>query len=323
MADENTAKTVESNENLQEEEGKVVETGENTGGTVKTATSEGEPPAEWTPNLKVKVMDEEHDLPEWVKGVITEENEAEIRDTFEKALGLPHLKNKNQDLLKSKDELVREFEEFKGGLKEIMDLRDSGDLSEFFDKIYLDKNAVINWVLSEAQKEELPEEHKKVYNELNEVRRELRELKKTNSTLDHTRQTEAVNAKSLELDRELATPEISPLAKAFDTRLGEEGAFRKMVIRHGDAEYRHSGGKKELTAREAIEGVLKILNLQAQVTSQVTPSNESGTQKVVKPNKPVVLPDAGSSTASVTSPKISSLDDIRKIAKEMATRSAD
>ena len=126
MADENVTKVVENEENNEKKQETTEKEQEITQKEQEIAAQavesevidgkgdeKGEKEPEWSPNLKVKVMDEEHDLPEWVKGAITKENESEVRDIFEKALGLPHLKTKNQDLLKSKEQVSAEFEEFK------------------------------------------------------------------------------------------------------------------------------------------------------------------------------------------------------------------
>ena len=95
------------------------------------------PQDDWKPNFQLDVMDQKYEIPEWVRGIVTKENEEEVRDTFKKAFGLDHLKQKNQDLLASKEQIINEFNEFKSGISDIVEHKKNGDLGAFFDKLYL------------------------------------------------------------------------------------------------------------------------------------------------------------------------------------------
>lgn len=277
---------------------------------------DGESKIEWQPNFKFKVLDEEHEIDEWARNFVTQENEGLVRELFEKAYGLPHVKEKYQSEKKSREEISSEYNEFKAGVKELVDLRDT-DLGAFFNKAQVPRDQVMQWCLAEIEKENLPEGHKKVYNEVSAMRDEIRELRKQNSDLNSRYTDQSTQARVNELDREMNDTGIAALAEDYDNRMGKSGSFRNLVIRHGQAEFATTG--KDLSAKQAIGDVLKMLNLQAQAPGQAAPSNEPGKPNVIKNKKPVVLPDTGNSTASPTTKIPTSLDDLRKLRDQMTS----
>lgn len=271
---------------------------------------------EYVPNYKFKVLDEEREFDEFIRAAVTKDNEGQIRELYEKAHGLEHVKTKHQDATQKLSKVEGDYGQFQAEIKEILGFRDT-DLGIFFDKVKLPKQAVAQWVLSELQKEELPEGHKKVYNELDGLKREVHNLKKANSDLDELRINELVQAHSNQLNQELTQPDVAPLVSAFDTRLAKPGAFRDMVIRHANAELEQSKGARDLSPGDAVKEVINILGLQTQASSpNATPNGSAAAPKVVKDAPPVVLPNLGSGTRSATRKQPRSLDELRKMAED-------
>lgn len=292
-------------------------------GTKKVAGDVVEEGEKYVPNFKYKVLDQEKEIPEWARGVVTKDNEAQIREVFEKADGLDHVKAKLGEERQVRESLDMNFGAVKSEIQNLVGWRDK-NLGIFFEKVGLPKNKVAQWLLQEIEKEELPEPVRKMYNDHEAQQRRLAELEQENLQLSGTREVDMVQARTNELNQVLSAPEVAPLVSAFDARVGQPGSFMQMVTRHGQAEWEASGKTKDLTPKEAVDQVLKILNLQSQTPSPVVTPNEtpsktsSTTQKVVKQAKPVVLPNVGGGGAAPASKRVKSVDDIRKVYREMS-----
>lgn len=273
----------------------------------------------YTPNLKFKVLDQEKEFDEWIRPAVNKENEAKIRELYEKAHGLDHVKTQRDSERTAKAQYEGQLNELMTEIQELGEIK-SKDLGMFFAKLGIPKQDVAKWVLSQAEAmeavEKLPENMKGIYNQVEEIRNQNFELQKQLQLRDSGRQAEVLQAKRAELASTLSSPDIKPLVEEYDTRLGKPGQFQQLVIRHGAAEYEASGGKRMLSAEEAAKEVIQILGLKP-----ATPSKADGgstqTQKVVTAAKPAVLPNVGSGSASPTAKApVSSIADLRKIAKE-------
>lgn len=279
---------------------------------------------DWTPNLKYKVLDQEKEIPEWARGAITKENEADIRAVFEKADGLDHVKSKLGEERTARESVEQNFSGVKSQISNLVGWRDK-NLGIFFEKVGVSKEKAAQWLLQEIEKQDLPEPVRRMYTEHEENQRRLADLEAENLQLSSARETDTVQARTNELGQVLSSPDVAQLVSAFDNRVGKPGSFQQMVIRHGHAEWEASGHKRDMSPKEAVDEVLKILNL-SQAPSPVATPNETAAanatepkQKVVQQKKPVVLPNIGSGGGSSTAAKrVKSVDDIRKVYKEMS-----
>lgn len=277
---------------------------------------------DWTPNFKYKVLDQEKEIPEWARSAVTKENEAQIREIFEKADGLDHVKTQREEERAARENLDLNFSAIKGEITNLVGWRDK-NLGIFFEKVGLPKQKVAQWLLGEIEKEELPEPVRRMYTEHEEQQRRNAELEAENFRLSNTRETDIVQARTNELGQVLSNPEVAQLVSAFDARVGKPGSFQQMVVRHGHAEWEASGHKKDLSPKEAVDEVLKILNLSQAASPAATP-NETKTPvtevktKVVQQKKPVVLPSIGNGASAPAAKRVKSVADIRKVYREMS-----
>lgn len=275
---------------------------------------------EWTPNYKFKVLDEEKEIDEWARPFINKDTEAKFRELYEKSYGLDHIKPKLVEERTARQQVEDQYKSFAQRVSEIVSLRDQ-DLDLFFDKVNLSEDAVLKWAVQKAIEREslkdLPDPVKKVYNEYGNLKKDNDGLKRQLQEIAESFGTSSVQAKSQELQQEISSPEIAAVAAQVDARLGKEGAFRDLVIRHGKSEFDLTG--KDLSAKQAVSDVLKILGMSQGAGTAPTP-NDSATQqkaKVITAAKPTVLPNTGSGSGSATAVKYKSIADLRAKAKEM------
>lgn len=288
------------------------------GDNVDASQAPAEP--EWTPNYKFKVLDEEKEIDEWARPFINKDTESKFRELYEKSYGLDHIKPKLNEERQARQQVEDQYKSFAQRVSEIVSLRDQ-DLDLFFDKVNLSEDQVLKWAVQKAIEREslkdLPDPVKKVYNEYGTLKRDNDGLKRQLHEIAESFGASSVQAKSLELQQEISSPEVVAIATQVDARLGKEGAFRDLVIRHGKSEFDLTG--RDLTAKQAVSEVLKILGMSQGAGTAPTP-NDSATQqkaKVITSAKPTVLPNTGSGSGSATAVKYKSLADLRAKSKEM------
>lgn len=291
--------------------------------TAGATTEDTETPA-YVPNTKFTVLswDEkaraetkiEKDFEEWVKPFLTKDTEEKFRDLYSKAEGLNYVKQTRAQERAAKEDVERQFSAFKNEIQDIVSTRDV-DLGLFFEKLRLPKQKIAEWLVQELQKEELPENQRKVYTEHEALRRENFELRKKADTLSSTMIDPGVQARTLELQGVLSNPEIKALAESFDTRLEKPGAFIDMVIHQGKMEWEAT--RRDLSVQEAVDRVLRIAGLTQTPSTGVTPNEPAkpAATKVITQAKPTVIPNVGAGNSSPSSARPKNLDDLRRLAK--------
>lgn len=279
----------------------------------------------YVPNHKYKVLDQEKEFDEWIRPHINKDNESKVRELYEKAMGLDHVKSKLGEERLTKEAVMKQYSNVTGEVKKILQHRDKGDLDTFFRMTNIPKETVLRWAIQQAQlieaTKDLPEDAKRVYNEYGDLKQRTLLLEEQLENMSSGHVEHAVQARTSELDGLLERPDVSPLASAFDTRLGKAGSFRDLVVRHGKAEWDASQGKRDLSPEQAVNEVINLLGLKSQVADPATTPNEPAAPiapRVVQSTKPTVLPNPGTGNGSAAVVKPKSLDDLRKMAKAAA-----
>lgn len=270
----------------------------------------GEAPA-YVPNLKFKVHEEEKEFDEFLKPAIKDaETEKKIRELYEKAYGLDAIKPKHEELKTKYPEMEQKYNELQSTIKEVMTLRDK-DLDSFFEQLGLKEDQIAKWMLQKLEKLNLPPEQRQVYDQYEETRRRNYALEKQIQDIEARTQAQAVQARTLELETVLQRPEVAAIAKSYDSARKQTGAFRELVIREANAEFRTSG--RDLTAMEAAKAAMDLLG-----EAYTSKANEVSSPAPVTTEKPLpVLPRVTGKSVSPTNKQPRSIDDLKKLASNM------
>jgi len=129
---------------------------EETGKEIVTDTGEiaTEESVEYTPSYKYKVKDEEREFDKRLHAAIkTKEDEDYIRDLHTRADGLDTYKKKHSDLEGQTNKIV-------AGLQKLQQFRDSGDIGNLVKSLGLKDDALIDYVKSVLDEDNLPKEQK-------------------------------------------------------------------------------------------------------------------------------------------------------------------
>lgn len=263
----------------------------------------------YQPNYKFKVMDEEKEFDEFLRGAIKDqETEKKIRELYEKAHGLDFVKPKLLREREQRDQYQKELGTIKKDLSQVMAYRHNGDYESFLQALGIPEVEIFKWVKSKLDLQEMSPEQRQVHQRSLESQRKAMTLEQQYQQLQEEHQQVLVSTRTRDLDSVLARPDVTATAKAFDTRVGRPGAFRERVIREGITAYQASG--RDITPEEAVSEVLGMLG--GPIGSQLEVPGQPG----VAAKKPPVIPNVGGKSTSPVKKSFKTVDDLVNFRKE-------
>lgn len=285
----------------------------------------------YQPNLKYKVLDQEHDFDEWAKSVVKDaETENNLRQLYTKAFGLEQIKSERNQLREKFTEAQNYVEnqilpmatEFQRVSQIRQQALQSGDLGSFFHAANVPLENVVKWAAHYvSQLEKNPGYGTQLQNQYYGQSR-LSQLENENSSLQQQYAAAVAQQKQIELDYTLREPSVSEFQRSFDERHGP-GAFKNRVVMEGDMIWRTQG--KNATAQEVISQLMSLAGGNPANSGQgpipgtgMGPNTHSPQAGAVQGSggKPV-LPNIKGSGQSPTKKVISSIDDLRARAREL------
>lgn len=282
-------------------------------------------PAAFTPEWKFKVMDKEHEIPENFRSLVKDaETQKQVKEIFEKAYGLDHVKQRHQGLQAKFQEVNTAHGQVMGSIQELREHYQRGDFDTFFNRLQIPEEKILQWVINKAQYNQLPPEQRKVLDDKRAAEMRTVELEKQTRTYEQQLQVQQTQAKQFGLQIALEKPDVKQFAQNFDSAAGKKaGDFIREVAEYGEYVWYASQGKVDLTPEQAIQQVMSryggFFQSQAPQAPQAAPMAPApGTPPATKP-----LPNLagrGASSAVAARPKVRSLDDLKKIAASMGAR---
>ena len=270
---------------------------------VSTEEPESEPVEEWTPDYKVKVMDQEYEFDEFIKPVVNKDNYDQIKGLYEKAYGLDHVKQKKTALEEDNRRLAEieaNYQKQNQSLGYMGNLIKEKDYHTLFSQLKIPDQEVMKYALDRVNYNELPPEEKAAYDSNIESRQRLRALEAQNAQFQQQFQHQTVQARASELDQYLGSDQIKDIASRFDQANGNPGAFRQEVISRAKVIADTTG--KDISVQEAVDNVARVYSgfMQGQVPAgQENPQGQQQAQPAVAQAKPVIpsVKSGGSSPA--------------------------
>ena len=314
----------------------VQSTGTENSGAVGTSSTNGEmsneklaAPSEGTaeekliaayqPNFKFKVLDQEKEIDEWLKPAIKDaDTEKKVRELYERAYGLDHVKGDRQRIRDSFTSFQNEVAPQLALVSRANDLLAKKDYDTLLGTVLkIPEDDILKQAHKILQMREMPPEQRQALEHARQASQRLYELENQNQYLSQSHEQVAVQARTQELDWTLQRPDVSQLATAYDTRAGKQGAFRQAVIERG--QYRALTSGRDLSPEQAVQEVLQFLGGPTALipAPQNAQANMQMSQPVSQDKKPVITNIQGRGT-SPAKKVIKSLDGLRQKAKEMA-----
>lgn len=280
-----------------------------------TPSSATEAPA-FTPDYKVKVMDEEKEIPELFRSLIKDgKTQSEIKDIFNKVYGFDHVKPKYETLKTSFTQVQNDHTSLLNQIQEIREMVQHGDMDSFFKRLGIGQETVMQYVLDKINYQELPPEQKAILDAKRQAEQQAYQLQKQNASFQEQLHAQTVQARTFALDSALARAELKPMVDSFESRFGA-GAFKRAVIERGQLTWFQSQGKVDLSPEKAIEEVIQLYRLNEAAPASATIQAPGATAP--QQQRTNTIPNVGASkTISPVKSKPKSIDDLKKLYSEM------
>lgn len=293
----------------------------------EAGTEEGTTPPEtaWEPNYKYKVRDTEHEIEEWARPHIKDEDtRKKFVDLYTRGHGLELAKTERAEVQTKYDNIEQSLGVLNGYVQDYYKNPKAGAhaASQFIDALGLPKQMFLQYALSELKYEQLSPEQRVEVDAERQQQIQLSQMQMQNQQLVQQNEQIATNQRKLELNSALAETNITSVAQEYDTRIGRQGAFYDLVVERGI--YHDKVNSQDIPVQQAIQEAMGLIGASIQAgtpvqqpqTGQVgTPPVQTHTQK-----KPVLPNISGQGTASPVKSVVNSIEDIRKRHAELSAR---
>lgn len=276
----------------------------------------------YTPNYKFKYAvagkntAEEREFDEDLRPLIKNaETEKKYRDLYEKAYGLDFVKPRYQEQRQELQTLRTEHEGLNKELQTLGQHVQKKDIGTVAAMLGLSKEDVYNWVRSDLQYQELPQEERQRIEHQKQLEQRAQMGDQRFSQLQQQYESTQVQFRTMQLDSAMSQPTIAPVQQAVDAKLGA-GAFKSEVILLGQQVYQATG--RDISVEEATQFVTKKYAPfigSAPAAETVIAPGESDPRA---PKKVPVIPHVSGRSTSPAKKVATSLDDIKKRQRELA-----
>lgn len=297
----------------------------------EAGSAEAESPAEeptegpsFTPDYKFTVLDQEHEIDEFLRESIKDEDTlGKVKELYEKAYGLDHVKEKLKTTREEFQGTKKEYDALLGELKTVSQHAQRGDFDSFFKEIGIPEEKVLQWVLDKVNYEQMTPEQKQAVDAQRQAEQRAFQAETQLTQQQQYAEKQAAEATARDIQTVLAQPAVKEFQQKFDSAAGK-GAFVDQILIQGELMYDEKTGRAPAAA-DVAKTVMDRFNglvmqpsqgqTQAAPTPQQTPS-AGGTQtppQVTKP-KEKVIPNMSGRNSSAVKKEVTSIDDLRKLA---------
>lgn len=271
--------------------------------------------AEFQPNYKFKVMDEEKEFDEFLRKAITdEESQKKVKELYEKAYGLDHVKPKYETAKQELETIRPQFQAIANDLKLVGQHLKNQDLGSFFKTFKLTDEQVLKYAIEKLEFMEASPEKQQQILDAQKFKSSNAQISLENEQLKQFKQQHESSLFQTEFNSAINAPSVSPIAQSFDARAGKQGAFAEAIAKYGAFESRQAG--RELAVTEVVQKFISTFGLTAPQPSQaaapVPVTAGSGEPTARKETLPKVPANGGSPVAA----KIKTFADLKKKQEE-------
>jgi hypothetical protein len=283
--------------------------------------AQADTPPQYTPNFKFTAANKEHEIDEFIRPLIKDaETEKKIKSLYEKAYGLDLVKSHRDELKQKYQEVKSQFEPLQNDVMKAAQFIKNQDVMGLMDFLGVSKEMVYKAVKSELDYLQMSPEQRQYVDAQRQAQQRAYELEQGNMTLQQQVEQQQVEALSYQFEMTMGSPEVQQVASYYNSLPGkQQGDFEQAVLKHGSALHAMHG--KLLSPMEVVKDFVSYIGYTPERSQQQsaaqTQSEPPKQTVVVKPEKPVITQVKSKPSTPVKS-KIRSIDDIRKIQRQMA-----
>ena len=284
---------------------------------------DGEGESDYTPNLKFTVDKKEYEFDERVRGLITDkESEDYFRDIYTKAHGLDLVKqslSERDEKIQQRDaefqNLQSHYEKYDQTFQKLKGLKDQ-DFGTFQKAWEIPDNVVLKRASEILSIHGDPEAQARADQIYADRLRMLQYEDRVNNDYQ-SQQAMRMQLHEMKMHSAMSNPEISSFASQYDERVGQPGAFQEEVNRIGTIAFHSS--KSYIDPKVAVtQAKERLSKLVGPLTPALTTQSKTPARRENKAPAAAPLPNMGSGrSGTVTRKRITSTDDLRKLAASM------
>jgi hypothetical protein len=255
-------------------------------------------PGAWEANYNFNVLEEQREIDEWARPFITDaESEAKFRDLFERAHGIDVVKEDRQQLRQHNQTLDQNLNNYTQNYQQLGSMVQNNDLDSFFKQWGIAPDKVVDFAINHVRANDpnTPPEERQQYEQQSTMQQQMASLQYQNHQMQQQLQGNTVQQTAIDLNMELAKPDISRIAEEFDTRAGQPGSFRQRVIDMGAQLSRQDPNTGQYVSPSAVEAVQKTMQFMgynpAAMGTPQQPVHQPG-QAPMQPHMQVQAPQA-------------------------------
>lgn len=297
-----------------------------------TDGSPGEKPPEnkYEPNFKYRAFGKEKELDEFWRPLIKDaDSEKKVKEIFTRADAFDEMKSKYESTSQEAQTTLQHYSALDRDVRRVSNYLNKGDFDNFFASLRISDDQILQYLQNKADIAKLSPQQQMQYQQGVEARSQQQLQQEQYEQLQTSYTSQAVQARTMQLDLVLSRPDVDRVASVVDQRMGNNGAFRDLVIQEAKAHFLATN--EDLPADKAVQMALdrygKLIDLgapsQAAPNQQPTPAPQAPaapqgqTGVVMNQGKPVIPNVKGRGTSPVKQvPK--SLADLKKIGRQMA-----
>lgn len=279
--------------------------------------SQEAPVEEYVPNYKFKVHDKEHEFDEWIRGTVNKDNEAKVRELYEKAYGLDVIKPKYQQTKEEAKAHKAQLDKVMKGLQQLDSISQKKDIARLAEIHGLDRKDILKYAYEIARYEELAPEQKAAYDEIQRIKQENDRYKQQSEMLSQLQVQQLHNEHLQSLEQAVSRPEVAEIVKLYNERNGES-AFQEMVRQRGYYMYQQTG--RDPAEADVVDQLCKELGGFIRPSAPQAPAGmpivtKTGAVVNVAQQTKKTLPSVKGGNQSVVEPALNSIEDLLKARK--------
>lgn len=293
----------------------------------------------WAPNYKLKVMDEEKEIPEAFRALIKDEaSEKEVREIFEKAYGLDHAKPKHETVKKELGEVKQAHQQvstrmaqWEGNLKRLETAAhaapESPDFEQFLSFWKIPDDTLYKYVQRKLEYQEelaaLSPAQRAQVEQAQRTEAQTRQVLTQNQQLQQAYAQQALQTRLGQVDQLVySRPDIAEVAQQYCAGKKDPSAFKTLVQTVAKQVYFTTG--KDISVEDAIRETMSQLGYEesdaAPATSPQAPAAAPAPLTTAAQRKLPVIPTVGSGSGAAPVKKVAgSIAELREMRDAMLT----
>lgn len=282
----------------------------------------------YTPNFKYKAALQEKELdPFWHPLVKDPDSEKKVKEVFTRAEAFDYMKEKLTKRDGDYESLRNDYETQARVVDKVMKAKQAGDHETVFRNLGYTDHDIIQWAAKRVDylqsMNNLPPEQRAMIERQQQAAQQNSIYQEQMEQMQSQLQSQAAQATQVRLEMSLLKPEIASAVQFWDQKMGQDGAFYNMVVEEGQkAAFLED---TILSPEQAIARVMqkfgKFIDVNGNVSQAQPTSPMNQTMPQALSQKPVIPTMQGSSKAPIRK-QVKTLDDIKKLSKEMNAASA-